>query len=119
MASSGRELADENYARWQRFYRKGMISRRTMLQAAMVWAGAASVGGILAGCGGDDDDSGSSSPTSAGSGSTGGNTPAAGGTMAAGNTPAAAATSSGPGNKQKSTRIKERKPKEKQDKKGQ
>lgn len=96
MTSSGRELADENYARWQRFYRKGMISRRTMLQAAMVWAGAASVGGILAGCGGDDDDAGSS-PTSSGSGSTGGNTPAAGSTMAAGNTPAAGATSAGGG----------------------
>ena len=49
-----RDLNDEIYARWQRFYRKGLIDRRTLLQAAMVWAGATSVG-ALAACGGDDD----------------------------------------------------------------
>ncbi|RIK47350.1 MAG: hypothetical protein DCC58_00115 [Chloroflexi bacterium] len=56
MAKTGRQLADENYARWQMFYKKGLISRRTMLKAAMVWAGAGTVGSVLAACGGDDDD---------------------------------------------------------------
>jgi peptide/nickel transport system substrate-binding protein len=53
-ARNARDLADENFARWERFYRKGMIDRRTLIKASMVWAGAASMGGLLAGCGGDD-----------------------------------------------------------------
>lgn len=44
------DLYDENFARWQYFYRKGLISRRTLIQAALVWAGAASLGSVLAGC---------------------------------------------------------------------
>jgi hypothetical protein len=61
---TGRELADENFARWQRFYRKGMIDRRTFVKAAMIWAGAAAGGSILAACGGDDDDDGGSNGAS-------------------------------------------------------
>lgn len=70
MVSKGRQLADENFARWQWFYRKGMVSRRTMMKAAMVWAGAASLGGVLAGCGSDDDgdEGGGANPTATGSG---------------------------------------------------
>ena len=49
-------LNDKIYANWQRFYREGRIDRRTLMRAAMVWAGAGSVGGLLAGCGGDDDE---------------------------------------------------------------
>jgi peptide/nickel transport system substrate-binding protein len=64
VGNTGRELADETFARWQRFYRKGMIDRRTMMKAAMVWAGAASMGGLLAGCGDDDDDDGGTTPVS-------------------------------------------------------
>jgi peptide/nickel transport system substrate-binding protein len=57
MASpTARELADETFARWQYFYKKGMISRRTLVKAAMVWAGAGSFGAIMAGCGEDEDD---------------------------------------------------------------
>jgi len=43
-------LYDETFARWQYFYRKGLISRRTLIQAALVWTGAASLGSLLAGC---------------------------------------------------------------------
>lgn len=46
------DLNDKIYANWQRFYREGRINRRTLMQAMMVWAGAASVGGLLAACGG-------------------------------------------------------------------
>ena len=34
-----RDLNDENFARWERFYKKGRIDRRTLVKAAMVWAG--------------------------------------------------------------------------------
>ena len=71
-----RDLNDEIYARWQRFYRKGLINRRTLMQAAMVWAGATSIG-ALAACGGDDD-SATKTPSSSGAGSTPGASPTGG-----------------------------------------
>lgn len=64
MGNAGRNLADENFARWQHFYRKGMIDRRTFIKAAMVWAGGATMAsGLLAACGGDDDDGGGGGST--------------------------------------------------------
>lgn len=76
MGRSGRDLADENFARWQWYYKKGMIDRRTFVKAAMVWAGGAAAGGsLLAACGSGDDEGGATTvsgpgaqPTSAGSG---------------------------------------------------
>lgn len=59
MGYTSRELADETFARWQRFYKKGMIDRRTFVKAAMVWSGGAAMGSsLLAACGGEDDDDG-------------------------------------------------------------
>lgn len=70
MGYTGRELADENFERWKFFYKKGLISRRTLLKASMVWAGAGAAGSILAACGGDDDDDtttgGDATPTASG-----------------------------------------------------
>ena len=81
MGITGRELADKNFARWQSFYNKGMIDRRTFVKATMVWAGTAAAGGtLLAACGGDDDDGGSEATvggTGAGSTATTGSAPAA------------------------------------------
>ncbi len=69
MGNASRNLADENFARWQRFYRKGMIDRRTFVKSAMVWAGGASMAGsLLAACGGDDDDDNGGSTTVPGPG---------------------------------------------------
>ena len=65
MGNTGRDLSNENFARWQWFYKKGMIDRRTFVKAAMVWAGGASMAGsLLAACGGDDDENGGSGSTS-------------------------------------------------------
>ncbi len=61
-------LNDKIYANWQRFYREGRIDRRTLMRAMMVWAGAGSVGSLLAACGGDGEDntpSGGGAATSA------------------------------------------------------
>ena len=74
-----RDLNDEIYARWQRFYRKGLIDRRTLVKASMVWAGAASVGALTA-CGGND----AGGPAGGATTSTaGGQPPTAAGTAAA------------------------------------
>jgi len=65
VGNTGRDLSNENFARWQWFYKKGMIDRRTFVKAAMVWAGGASMAGsLLAACGGDDDENGGSGSTS-------------------------------------------------------
>jgi len=86
-------LNDKIYANWQRFYREGRIDRRTLMRAAMVWAGAGSIGGLLAGCGGDDDEetpSGGGAATSAPSGAT--TAPSGAATAPAGATTAPSAT---------------------------
>lgn len=57
---SARELHERVYANWERFYQEGRIDRRTLIKAAMVWAGGAGALGALAACGDEDDDSGSS-----------------------------------------------------------
>src|SRR5438046_32051 len=38
------ELHDETFDRWRRFYRQGLISRRTFMQAVGVWTGVAAAG---------------------------------------------------------------------------
>nr|MBA2452962.1 hypothetical protein [Chloroflexia bacterium] len=63
-AKSPRNLHDKIYANWERFYHEGRIDRRTLVKAAMVWAGGAGAMSALSACGSDDAD---------------GNTPAAGG----------------------------------------
>lgn len=96
MGRTGRELADENFARWQWFYKKGMIDRRTFVKAAMVWAGGAAAGGsLLAACGGDDDDDNGDATTVSGPG--GGQATATTGSGAAPTTSGAAPTSGGSG----------------------
>ena len=74
---TGRELADRVYANWERFYQEGRIDRRTLIQAAMVWAGTAGASSVLAACGGDDDDDDSDGAGGGGGSAT--NTPEAGG----------------------------------------
>jgi peptide/nickel transport system substrate-binding protein len=70
VGNASRNLADEAYARWQWFYKKGLIDRRTLVKAAMVWAGAGAMGSsLLAACGDDDDDSGDG-PTTGGDATT-------------------------------------------------
>jgi peptide/nickel transport system substrate-binding protein len=89
VARSGHELADENFARWQWFYKKGMIDRRTFVKAAMVWAGGASMAtSLLAACGGDDDDDGGSGTTVSG--------PSGGATATTGSGPAPTTSGAAP-----------------------
>lgn len=71
MGNTGRDLSNENFARWQWFYKKGQIDRRTFVKAAMVWAGGASMGAsLLAACGGDDDDGGATTVSGPGANAT-------------------------------------------------
>ena len=44
-------MNDKIYANWERFYKEGRIDRRTLVKAAMVWAGGAASMGVLAACG--------------------------------------------------------------------
>ena len=56
MGRSGTISATRIFARWQHFYKKGLIDRRTFVKATMVWAGGATMGAsLLAACGGEDD----------------------------------------------------------------
>lgn len=90
-ARNSRDLADENFARWQRFYKKGMIDRRTLMKAGMVWAGVASTAGLLAACGDDDPTATPAAPAGQDPTATPGTSPAAT------NTPSAAAPTNTPG----------------------
>jgi peptide/nickel transport system substrate-binding protein len=70
------EMNDKIYANWERFYKEGRIDRRTLVKAAMVWAGGAAAMGVLAACGDEEDDDDAPTSTSGGGGQT--ETPAAG-----------------------------------------
>jgi peptide/nickel transport system substrate-binding protein len=69
------EMNDKIYSNWERFYKEGRIDRRTLVKAAMVWAGGAAAMGVLAACGDEDDDD-APTTTTGGGGQT--ETPAAG-----------------------------------------
>ncbi|HEX5166575.1 MAG TPA: ABC transporter substrate-binding protein [Thermomicrobiales bacterium] len=98
MGRTSRELADENFARWQWFYKKGMIDRRTFVKATMAWSGAAAMGGsLLAACGGDDDDDDSGSGGAATTASGGATTVSGTGAQPTATTAAGAAPTSGGG----------------------
>lgn len=58
-----RDLQDKIYANWERFYHEGRIDRRTLVKAAMVWAGGAGAMSTLAACGSDDGDDGEAPST--------------------------------------------------------
>jgi peptide/nickel transport system substrate-binding protein len=70
------EMNVKIYANWERFYKEGRIDRRTLVKAAMVWAGGAAAMGVLAACGDEEDDDDAPTSTSGGGGQT--ETPAAG-----------------------------------------